>query len=139
MDRDDKAMNHWSMIQTACSKWHGIVEEVAARPKSGTNVEGQMAQMFSMYRQDNEDQEFRFLHVFSKIESCKKWRDVWLALAKAKETYNLDVPPSAAIEGRLDGNRRANTERDATPTAERLQSLIEKCIADAKNNAAKRE
>ncbi|KAE8783142.1 putative methionyl-tRNA synthetase [Hordeum vulgare] len=43
MDRCEKAMsNHWSVIQTACNKWHGIVEEVAARPESGANVEGQV-------------------------------------------------------------------------------------------------
>ncbi|KAE8817500.1 putative methionyl-tRNA synthetase [Hordeum vulgare] len=43
MDRGDKAMaNPWATIQTACNKWHGIVEEVAARPKSGANVKGQV-------------------------------------------------------------------------------------------------
>ena len=43
MDRGDKAMaNHWETIQQACNKWHGIQEEVAARPESGTNLEGQV-------------------------------------------------------------------------------------------------
>ena len=43
MDRGEKAMaNHWAAIQTACNKWHGIVEEVAAHPGSGANVEGQV-------------------------------------------------------------------------------------------------
>ncbi|KAI5021797.1 hypothetical protein ZWY2020_058527 [Hordeum vulgare] len=98
-----------------------------------------MVQMFSMYRQDNDDQEFKFLHVFSRIESCEKWRDVRLALTKAKEIYNPDMPAPAAAEGSLDGNKRAKTARDATPAAERLQSSIEQCIADGKNNIAKRE
>ncbi|KAE8782446.1 putative methionyl-tRNA synthetase [Hordeum vulgare] len=41
MDHGEKSMvNRWSTIHTACNKWHGIVEEVAARPKSGINVEG---------------------------------------------------------------------------------------------------
>ena len=31
--------NHWGRIQGACNKWHGIVEEVAARPKSGASIE----------------------------------------------------------------------------------------------------
>ncbi|KAE8778311.1 putative methionyl-tRNA synthetase [Hordeum vulgare] len=78
LDRGDKAMaNHWTTIQTTCNKWHGIVEE--------------MVRMFGMYRQDNNDQEFKFLHVFSRIESCEKWREVRLALAKSKETYNPDA------------------------------------------------
>ncbi|KAE8797080.1 Protein argonaute 1A [Hordeum vulgare] len=72
MDRGEKAMsNHWSVIQTDCNMWHGIVEEVAARPETGTNIEGQMVRMFAMYRTNNEDQEFKFLHVFSKIKSCE--------------------------------------------------------------------
>lgn len=39
MKQGSKGMaNHWSLFQTACNKWHVIVEEVAARPKSGTSV-----------------------------------------------------------------------------------------------------
>ncbi|KAE8821356.1 putative methionyl-tRNA synthetase [Hordeum vulgare] len=43
VDYGDKAMsNHWSTIQTSSNKWHGIVEEVAARPEGDTNVKGQI-------------------------------------------------------------------------------------------------
>ena len=45
-----------------------------------------MIWMFAMYRADNEDQEFKFIHVFSMIVSCEKWREVWLALDNTKET-----------------------------------------------------
>ncbi|KAE8805237.1 putative cysteine-rich receptor-like protein kinase 20 [Hordeum vulgare] len=81
-----------STIQMACNRWHGIIEEVPARPKRGANVEGQIIRTFAMYRGDNEDQQFRFLHVFSRIGSCEKWRKVWLTLDKAKETSNPDEP-----------------------------------------------
>ena len=60
---------------------------------STSSSSAQMVQMFNMYRQDSSDQEFKFLHVFSRIESCKKWREVWLTLAKAKEMYKQDAPP----------------------------------------------
>ena len=44
MKRGSKAMaNHWGLIQMACNKCHGIVEEVAARPESGTSVEDQVS------------------------------------------------------------------------------------------------
>ncbi|KAE8804296.1 putative methionyl-tRNA synthetase [Hordeum vulgare] len=41
------------------------------------------------------DADFKFLHVFTKIESCEKWAVVRLALAKAKDdVYNPDTPVS---------------------------------------------
>ena len=38
MERGPKAMaSHWSAIQAACNKWHGIQEEVLARLESGSS------------------------------------------------------------------------------------------------------
>ncbi|CAM0912404.1 unnamed protein product [Alopecurus aequalis] len=45
----------------------------------------QMVRMFEMYRNDNEQGDFKFLHVFTRIESCEKWIDCRTALAKNKE------------------------------------------------------
>ncbi|KAE8809880.1 putative methionyl-tRNA synthetase [Hordeum vulgare] len=92
-----------------------------------------------MYCTDNKDQEFKFLHMFSGIESCEKWREVRLALEKAKETYSPDAPSPSATKGRSDGTRKARAARVATPAVERLQALIEQCIANIKNSAARRE
>ena len=40
MDRGSKAMsNHWRVVQQACSKWHGIQDEIERRPESGANIE----------------------------------------------------------------------------------------------------
>ncbi|KAE8792133.1 putative methionyl-tRNA synthetase [Hordeum vulgare] len=77
--------------------------------------------------------------MFSRTESCEKWRDVRLALTKPKGTYNPNAPVPAASKGRLDGNKRAKGTRDAAPAVERLQSSVEQWIANTKNNAAKRE
>ncbi|KAE8784933.1 putative methionyl-tRNA synthetase [Hordeum vulgare] len=76
-----------------------------------------MLLMFTMYRTDNKDQEFRFLHVFSRIDSCEKWREVRLALDKAKETYNPNVHAPAAVEGRPQGTKKDRAARDAAPAA----------------------
>ncbi|KAE8804144.1 putative methionyl-tRNA synthetase [Hordeum vulgare] len=73
-----------------------------------------------MYRADNKDQEFRFLHVFSRIDSCDKWREVQLALDKAKEAYNSDARAPAAVEGCPDGTKKASAARDAAPAAQQL-------------------
>ncbi|KAE8791333.1 putative methionyl-tRNA synthetase [Hordeum vulgare] len=103
MDRGDKPMaNHWATIQQSCNKWHRIQEEVIACPESGANVERQMVRMFDMYRPNNNDAEFKFLHVFTRIESCEKWTGVQLALAKAKDgVYNLDAPVLGRRNGAL--------------------------------------
>uniref|UniRef100_A0A8I7B4A3 Uncharacterized protein n=1 Tax=Hordeum vulgare subsp. vulgare TaxID=112509 RepID=A0A8I7B4A3_HORVV len=77
-----------------------------------------------MYRQDNSDQEFKFLHVFSGIESCEKWREVRLALTKAKETYKPDTLVPTAAEGCPDGTKKTREARDAAPVVEWLQSSI---------------
>ncbi|KAE8795055.1 putative methionyl-tRNA synthetase [Hordeum vulgare] len=89
MERGDKAMsNHWASIQLTCNKWHGIQEEVMACPESGVNVER---------LESSTDTDIKFLHMFTRIESCEKWAKVWLALAKAKDgVYNPDAPASVA-------------------------------------------
>ncbi|KAE8805174.1 putative methionyl-tRNA synthetase [Hordeum vulgare] len=127
------------MIQTASSKWRGTIEEVAARPKSGANLEGQMISMFSMYHANNEDQEFRFLHVFSQIELCENCREVRFALDKANETYESDARAPLAAEGRRDDTKKSRATRDATPATKPLQALIQQCIADTKSSAPKRK
>ncbi|KAI5014703.1 hypothetical protein ZWY2020_056093 [Hordeum vulgare] len=85
MKHGDKAKsNHWASIQLACHKWHGIQEEVMARPENGADVERHT------FRRDNgNNADFKFLHVLTRIESCEKWAEVRLALAKAKDgVYN---------------------------------------------------
>ena len=45
----------------------------------------QMIRLFEMYRNDNEQAEFKFLNVFTRIDSCAKWIECRQALAKNKE------------------------------------------------------
>jgi hypothetical protein len=40
MVHGEKAMaTHWGIMQAACSRWHGIQEEIADRPVSGADFE----------------------------------------------------------------------------------------------------
>ncbi|KAE8803701.1 putative methionyl-tRNA synthetase [Hordeum vulgare] len=97
--------------------------------------------MFEMFRRDSDtDVDFKFLHVFTRTESCKKWVEVQIALAKAKDgMYNPDTSVLGAAEGRHDGNKKAKKARDSAPASEQLQASIEQCIADAKSHSAMRE
>ncbi|CAM0885606.1 unnamed protein product [Alopecurus aequalis] len=140
-DRGEKAMaNHWAVIQQACNKWHDMQEEVTARPEIGATIERQMVRMFKMYYNDNEEAKFKFLNVFTRIESCEKWIECRQALTKNKEAvYNPHAPVAGAVEGRSIGNKKAKAARDMAPMAEHLQSSIDQCIADAKSHAIVRE
>lgn len=53
-----------------------------------------------MYRDDTES-DFKFHHMFDKIEKCQKWLDTRVSLTKAKDgVYNPEAPPPAVGEGR---------------------------------------
>ncbi|KAE8805821.1 putative methionyl-tRNA synthetase [Hordeum vulgare] len=110
------------------------VQQVAWDPE-------EMVQMFEMFRRgSNTDADFKFLHVFTRIESCVKWGEVQLALAKAKDgVYNPDAPVSKAAEGRPHGNKKAVKVRDSVPAFKRLHASIEQCITNAESHSAMRE
>ena len=76
--------------------------------------------MFTLYRQSNSDAEFKYLHVFERIEKCEKWADVRRTLAKAKETYKLDAPTPGASKGRSDGNKGAKKGKYADAATARV-------------------
>ena len=46
----------------------------------------QLLRMFALYRRDNRDAEFKYLHVYKRIDKCEKWAEVRRTLDKAKET-----------------------------------------------------
>ena len=103
------------------------------------SLDVQMVQMFNMFRQDNSDQEFKYLHVFKQIEKCEKWADVRRTLAKAKEKYKPDTPTPGAADGRPDGNKGAKKGKHVESATARVQESIEHCLADAQTRAALRE
>jgi hypothetical protein len=60
-----------------------------------------MRRAFDMYAEDTDDQAFKYLNVFARIEKCKKWKEVRKNLANNKgEQYNPDDPAPAASVGR---------------------------------------
>jgi hypothetical protein len=56
-----------------------------------------MLKMFKMYRTNNEDVEFKFIHIFKRIEKCEKWALVRAPLGKGKDvTFDPTTPLPAA-------------------------------------------
>ncbi|CAM0945961.1 unnamed protein product [Alopecurus aequalis] len=81
-------------------------------------------------------QQRRRVQVPARLESCEKWKEVRLALAKTKDgVYNPDTPTEPTSAGRPEGNKKAKAAKAGAPTAERVQAAIEQCIADAKDQA----
>ena len=78
--------------------------------------------MFAMYRGDNQDADFKHLHVYKRIDKCEKWAEVRRTLDKAKETYKPDAPTPGASEGRPDGNKVAKKGKYADAAIARVQS-----------------
>lgn len=101
-----------------------------------------MVRAYQMYRDDSKNAEFKFLHVFTRIEHCKKWADTRSALAKALSKgagYNPAAPVPGAAEGRPElGQKAAKAAKLMGPPTERLQASLEKCMADARTHAVAR-
>lgn len=97
-----------------------------------------MVAMFIAYREDNDDVEFKFIHVFARIETCEKWMETRNALSKSGP-YDPKAASSAASKGRPIGHKKAKAARDTVPATERLYTCIEKCMTAAAAQAAKRE
>ena len=86
--------------------------------------------MFALYRQSNSDAEFKYLHVYKRIDKCEKWAEVRRTLDKAKETYKPDAPTPGASEGRPNG-KGAKKGKHADAATARVQESIEHCLAEA--------
>ena len=95
--------------------------------------------MFGLYRQSNNDAEFKYLHVYKRIDKCEKWAEVRRTLDKAKKTYKPDATTPGASEGRPDGHKLAKKGKNADAATARVQESIEHCLADAQARAVLRE
>ena len=76
--------------------------------------------MFVLYRKSNNDAEFKYLHVYKRIDKCDKWVEVRRNLEKDKEIYKPDAPAPGALEGRPDGNKGAKKGKHADAATARV-------------------
>ena len=87
--------------------------------------------MFALYRRSNSDAEFKYLHVYKRIDKCEKWAEVRRTLDKAKETYKPDAPTQGAGDGGPEGNKGAKKGKHTDAATARVQESIEHCLANA--------
>ena len=87
-------------------------------------VPAQLLRIFGLYRQSNNDAEFKYLHVYKRINKCDKWAEVRRTIEKAKETYKPGAPTPDASDGRLDGNKGAKKGKHADAATSRVQESI---------------
>jgi hypothetical protein len=93
--------------------------------------------MFQAYHEDNDGVEFKFIHVFKRVETCEKWALVRESIGKGKDT---GFDPIMSLPRPAMGNKKVKLARDEALEAKRLQSSIKKCIASvATNNAVTEE
>jgi hypothetical protein len=100
-----------------------------------------MLKMFKTYHEDNDDVEFKFIHVFKRIKKCDKWALVRASLGKGKDTA-FDPMAALPVAGKACpemGNKKAKLARDEARAMEKLQSTIDKCLAGVVTNNAARE
>jgi hypothetical protein len=95
-----------------------------------------MRPIIAAYREDNDNIEFKFIHVFARIETLDKWTETRTALAKGNTAYDPTVSPTPATNGRHVGNKKSKTLRDVAPTIKKLHSSIMACMADAATHGA---
>lgn len=62
-----------------------------------------MVAMFPAFREDNDSADFKFIHVFARIETCDKWTETRNGFTKFG-TYDSKAAPLAAAEGRPIGH-----------------------------------
>jgi hypothetical protein len=100
-----------------------------------------MIKMLQAYHNDNDDVEFKFIHVFKRIKKCDKWVEVRASLGKRKDA-TFDPTATLTVARKVHpalGNKKAKLAQDEAPAVERLQSSIEKCIAVVATNNSTRE
>jgi hypothetical protein len=88
-----------------------------------------MLDALNMYKNQNEDKDFPFIHCFKKLQGCQKWGAIRHTLNKEGVEEDGPVDPAGASNGRPIGNKKAKIERNAAPTLAAMDASLEKMIS----------
>jgi hypothetical protein len=97
-----------------------------------------MRAMISFYRDDNDEVEFKSIHVFARIETCEKSTKTWTALTKDNAAFDPAATPTPASDGQPTGNKKAKVFVGCGAVHREARMSIMACIAHAATHAAKR-
>jgi hypothetical protein len=81
-----------------------------------------------MYKNQNEDKDFPFMHCFNRLQGCKKWDAIRHTLNKDGLWEDGPVNPAGASTGHPIGNKKAKADRNAAPVLAAMDASIEKMI-----------
>ncbi|KAK1645907.1 hypothetical protein QYE76_063712 [Lolium multiflorum] len=79
-----------------------------------------------MYKYQQADKDFPFMHCFNKLEGCKKWEALRHTLNKDEEDGLVN--PAGVSTGLPIGNKKAKAERNAAPALAAMDASLEKMI-----------
>ena len=89
-----------------------------------------MFDALALYKSENGDKDFLFMHCFKKLEGCKKWDAIRLTI-NGKDGVREDGPvtPAAVSSGRPIGNKKAKVGRNGVPALAAINASIEKMVS----------
>lgn len=87
-----------------------------------------MIDALKMYKSQNEDKDFLFMHCFKNLEGCKKWDATHLTLNKDNIGEDGPVNLAGASTRCPIGNKKAKAERIAVPALAAMDASLEKML-----------
>ena len=89
-----------------------------------------------LYKSINKVKDFKLMHCYKLLQSCEKWKAHRRTLNKnGRADLNADPQNS---EGRPIGNKKAKAALAAAAKTDRVQSSIDKVLADVCSNSSLR-
>jgi hypothetical protein len=88
-----------------------------------------MLDAIKMYKNQNEDKGFPFMHLFNKLQGCKKWDTIRQTLNKEGVGEDGPADPAGVSTGCPICNNKDKSERNATPTLAAMYASLEKMIS----------
>ena len=89
-----------------------------------------------LYKSIKQEKDFKLMHCYNLLQNCEKWKAHRRTLNKNGRA-DLNVDPQNSV-GRPIGNKKAKVAAAAAAKSDRVQSSIDKVLADVCSNSSLR-